>query len=129
MTVHGTTLSAPVKDEAGQFYPDAFVGIRYASETLQKTLSCNSFGEPNSTSVEYNINALVYSVSYWCNKEAFEWLNGDRSKPVVNTLSATPDIFEADVTTQDAVAAINSGLSGEALTVELIRLDLIRRAF
>ena len=129
MTVHGTTLSAPVKDEDGRFYPDAFIGIRKASETLQKTLNCPSFSDPTATSVEYTINALFYSVSYWCNKGAFEWLNGDHSRPLSNPLSVEHDIFEADVNTSEAIAAMNSGLSGNDLTVELIRLDLIRRAF
>jgi hypothetical protein len=128
MTVHGTTLSAPVKDDTGRLYPDAFVGIRHASETLQKTLSRPSFSGPNTTSVEYNINALVYSVSYWCNKETFEWLDGHHSKPLSNPLSVESDIFEADVNTSESIAAMNSGLSGDDLTVELIRLDLIRRS-
>lgn len=128
MTVHGTTLSAPVKDETGRLYPDAFIGIRKVVETLQKSLDNPSFSDLDAPRVEYNINALVYSVSYWCNKETFEWLDGAHSRPLSNPLSVEPDIFEADVTTAEAQAAMNSGLSGDDLTVELIRLDLIRRA-
>lgn len=127
MTIHGTTLSAPIKDEAGWSYPDAFVGIRHASETYQKTVNLPSFTDLNGVQVEYNVNALVYSASYWSNKETFDRLNGDHSKPIVNMQSATPDMFEADVNTSEAIAAMNSGLSGEDLTVELIRLDLNRR--
>jgi len=119
------TFTASVQADNGWGYPDAFVAIRQASESSQKTLTTSDFKNVN---IESDVNKLLYRGNYWSNEETFIRLGANNSKPLVNTQGEEPDLFEVDLNTSESINVINGPMSSDEKTIELIRLDVIRRS-
>lgn len=115
---------AKVQDELGWNYPDAFVAIRHAHESSEKTMITSDF---NNFNVENDIKILAYRANFWGDEETFRRLEAKNSRPLVNTSGDDPDLFTVDLNTSESINVMNGPMSSDDKTLELIRLDIIRR--
>jgi|GEM_PF-4556051 len=118
------TFHAPITDEYGGQYPQAFVAVRdWAKYALDSASCVDCEGDYK---LESEIDSISYKANYWYSGELKA--SGKRSRPLLQeSEEGFTDVFKVDLDHQQSIDVLNGDLDPVNKVLHLIRCDITRR--
>jgi len=121
-----TASGVILADAFGGKYPDAYIGLREYSTTIQKSKQTTTFKDGYDHQIE--VQGAAYSVSFWYSEETFK--NGEPSRPLMRKDPETgklTDVFVVDISAVEVKAIMSSGGDSDTKDNRVVRSDFVRR--
>ena len=119
------TFVAKVVNEQGWIHKEAFIAVRTWSKSSQDTGILDESSENYALSCR--VEAIAYTANYWMDEETQQ--AGKKSIPLYDFSSTeTKALFDVDLTTEEAIEIMSSGLPSMEMTFKLVESDVNRRS-